>query len=226
MAERNKSSDDLKTSVATFMDRADEIVAHPLADTQSTFKILFTKDPEDGTWTAAHDRNLLPEEQWGWLATRMRSVIFLEQESISFNVLTKRIEKEHEELRGSLKAGRERLKAWKKHVFVYSGAIGKAEVPLPEGKTAIQQVKFGPPGASPSGVDLGTLSPDYEYADAYLNSQVWHSDTTKARQYQAASADRKQHYRKCAEIRVITAIGIVAQLRQWILDARTDGWDF
>ncbi|MDO3397508.1 hypothetical protein QWJ41_17410 [Nocardioides sp. SOB44] len=225
MAERNKSSDDLKTAVATFMDRADKIVAHPLAGTHSTIKIVVTQDPESGTETAKLDRNLLPEEQWVYLATLMRSVIFLEQESISFNVLTNRIEREHEELRGRLKAGREGLKAWKKHVFVYSGLIGEAKVPLPEGKTAIQQVNFGPPGVSPSGVDLEMLSPDYEYADAYLNAQVWHSDNAKARMYQAAGEDQKQHYRKCAEIRVISAIDIVAQLRQWILDARTDGWD-
>lgn len=225
MSERSLSSDDLKTAVANFMTRADKIVAHPLAGTQSTIKVQVAEDPESGNQTVKLDRNLLPEEQWVYLATLMRSVIFLEQDSISFNVLTNRIEREHEELRGRLKRGRDGLKAWKKHVFIYSGQMGRAEVPLPEGQTAIQQINFGPPGVSPSGVDLGQLSPDYEYANAYLNAQVWHSDNLKARAYQAASADQKEHYQKCAEIRIISAIDIVAQLRQWILEARADGWD-
>lgn len=226
VAVRNESSDDLKTAVATFMDRADKIVAHPLAGAQSTFQIIVTKDEESGNETVKLDRNVLPEEQWVYLATLMRSVIFLEQDPISFNVLTKLIEREHEGLRGRLKRGRDGLKAWKKHAFIYSGRIGKAAVPFPEGQTAVAQIKVGPPGASPSGIDLERLSPDYEYANAYLNAQVWHSDNDKARLYQAASPDQKEHYRKCAEIRVISAINIVAQLRQWILDARADGWDF
>lgn len=100
MADRSMSSDDLKTAVTTFMERADKIVAHPLAGTQSTIKIVVAKDPESGTESAKLDRNLLPEEQWVYLATLMRSVIYLEQDSISFNVLTNRIEREHEELRG------------------------------------------------------------------------------------------------------------------------------
>ena len=63
-------------------------------------------------------------------------------------------------------------------------------------------------------------SPDYAYADAYLNANAWHSDNQKARAYQDARDDQKKHYEKCAEIRVVSAIEIVASLRQWIIDAR------
>jgi hypothetical protein len=53
------------------------------------------------------------------------------------------------------------------------------------------------------------LSPDYAYADAYLNANAWHSDNQKARAYQDASDDQKKHYEKCAEIRVVSGSACV-----------------
>ena len=62
----------------------------------------------------------------------------------------------------------------------------------------MQLVKIGPPGASPSGVSLDDQSADYDYANTYLNANLWHADAAKSIEYQAASAHMKQHYRKCA----------------------------
>ncbi len=90
----------------------------------------------------------------------------------------------------------------------------------------VAQVLIGPPGESPSGIPLDELSADYEYADAYLNAQVWHADADKIAAYEAASPFMRNLYAKCAEIRVVSAIEIVGSLREWIIGARDDGWDF
>ena len=220
------SSEKLRTDVASFLLRAEKIEAHPLAGERATFKVNVRLDLKTGQMTGQLDHNLKDENGINSLATLMRSAIFVEQDPISLNVLTKAIEREHVLLRGHLKEARTKFEAWKKHMYVGAEAIGTPALVLPEGQTAIQQIRIGPPGISPSGVALESLTTDYEYANAYLNACVWHSDSEKAKHYFAASAHMKGHYAKCAEIRTLEAVGIVLPLRDWILDARAAGHDF
>lgn len=147
-------------------------------------------------------------------------------DGVSIPKLTTQIEREHKTLRGRLKQARTGLAAWKKHAFVYAGNLDRAPSPLPADEVQVQQVRIGPPGASPSGVPLDGLMTDYDYADIYLNANVWHADVDKSVEYQAATEFIQQHYRKCAEIRVLSAAKeIIPPLRQWILDARAAGHD-
>lgn len=71
------------------------------------------------------------------------------------------------------------------------------------------------------------FTPDYELADIYLNACVWHADNDKAQEFFDSSAMIQANYAKCAEIRALSAIRLVGQLRQFILDAREHGgYDF
>jgi hypothetical protein len=172
------------------------------------------------------DPQVLPEDDWLTIAVRMRPIIFLEDDPVSVRKLTSQIEREHVPLRGRLKDARRGIDNWKRHAFVYAGNVGRPPFPLEPGQTHLQHIRIGPPGVSPSGVPLDGLATDYDYAHTYLNAMVWHSDTAKSLEYQAASDYMKQHYRKCAEIRVLSAAkDIIPPLRQWILDARADGHD-
>jgi hypothetical protein len=55
---------------------------------------------------------------------------------------------------------------------------------------------------------------------------LWHSDTEKTAEFQAASAHGQAFYAKCAEIRTITAIRYVRDLRHFIINTRELGFDF
>lgn len=220
------SSEKLRTDVGSFLWRAERIEAHPLAGVQSTVKVNVRVDFKTGEMTGQFDHNLLDENGINSLATLMRSIIFVEQDSISLNVLTKAIEREHVLLRGHLREARTKFEAWKKHIYVGAEEIGTPALVVPEGRTAIQHIRMGPPGVLPSGVSLEALTSDYEYANAYLNACVWHSDSDKAKDYLAASDHMKGHYAKCAEIRTLEAVDIVLSLRDWILGARAAGHDF
>ena len=210
------------------MERADDITGHPLAGAESTIKVTISQDPDTGALVPlSFDMNLMPRADWVYLAVLMRPIIFTEQDAISLNVLTNRIEREHQTLRGRLKPGRDRLAAWRKAMFVGAQPIGSTEPPVPpEGISSQGFVAIGPPGQSATGIPLADLSTDYEYAWEYLNANVWHADNDKAARYQASSDHIKQHYQKCAEIRTLSATGIVLSLRQWLSDARAAGHDF
>lgn len=221
------STPELKANIANFLERAEEIARHPLAGQHSTFEVTFKRHPTNGEVMATgFDMRALPADDWLTMAVRMRPIIFLETDDVSIPKLTGQIEREHGLLRGRLKECRTRLAAWKRDVFVYAGNLGGARLPLGEDEVQLRQVKIGPPGASPSGQPLDGLPSDYEYADTYLNANLWHADAAKAIEYQASSKWMKDHYRKCAEIRVLSAASdIIPPLRQWILDARSDGHD-
>lgn len=221
------SSPELKANTRNFMERADAIALNPLAGQDAQFSVEMRLDLRTGEVGATgFDPRVLPEDDWLTMAVRMRPIVFLENDPVSIKNLTAQIEREHPVLRGQLKAARTGLVAWKRHAFVYSGNLGGLPGELQPGVSHHQRVKIGPPGASPSGIPLAGLSTDYDHANTYLNAMAWHSDTAKSIEYQAAPEYMKQHYRKCAEIRVLSAAkDIIPPLRQWIMDARTDGHD-
>ncbi|MEI3867306.1 hypothetical protein V6S02_09470 [Microbacterium sp. CCNWLW134] len=221
------SSVELKANVANFMERAERIAGNPLAGQDAQFTVRMRKDIQTGEISATgFDPRVLPEDDWLAMAARMRPIIFLEDDPVSLSKLTAQIEREHVALRGRLKQARQRLSAWKRHAFVYLGNFEVAPPGLVAGEERSQQVRIGPPGRSPSGIATEGLATDFDYANTYLNAMVWHSDTNKSMEYQAASEFMKKQYRKCAEIRVLSAAkDIIPPLRQWILDARADGHD-
>ncbi|QNN53578.1 hypothetical protein [Nocardioides mesophilus] len=219
------TSAELRTSIASFMQRADEVRAHPLGGKNSTFKVTMSRNVVTGeTKPVGLGTNPLPKADWIYLAVLIRPIVFAEQEPISFNVLTKRIEREHIRLRGRLKMVRDGVAAWRKHTFVGPQVLGSGE-PLEapqEPESILVALGFGATDDGPK----TELSNDYIFAWEYLNANVWHADADKAARYQASSDEIKRHYAKCAEIRTLNATGLVLQLQQWILDARADGHDF
>lgn len=221
------SSPNLVANVANFLERAERLALHPLAGKDAQFSVRMRLDLKTGELGATgFDPQVLPDDDWLAMAVRMRPIIFLEEDPVSVNRLTAQIEREHPTLRGRLKQARRGLADWKRHAFVYAGNLGGWPGPLRPGETRDQVVRIGPPGASPSGVPLEDLSTDYNYANIYLNAMAWHSDTDKAIEYQNAPEHMKLHYRKCAEIRVLSAAkDVIPPLRQWILDAIQDGHD-
>lgn len=221
------SSPELRANVTNFLDRAEQIAKSPLAGQDAQFKVQMSRDTRTGEVQATgFDMQVLPEDDWLTMAVRMRPIIFTETDDVSIPRLTKQIEAEHSLLRGGLKQARRGLSEWKKYGFVYAGNLGGVQPPPETGEVRDQYVRIGPPGQSPSGVSLDGLSTDFHYAHTYLNAMLWHSDTEKSIEYQAASAHMKLHYRKCAEIRVLSAAkDIIPPLRQWILDARAAGHD-
>lgn len=221
------SSPELKANVANFLERAHQIASNPLAGKDAQFKVQFRRDNRTGEIEATgFDMQVLPEDDWLTMAVRMRPIIFTETDDVSIPKLTKQIEAEHVPLRGHLKQARTGLAAWKKHAFVYAGNLGGVQPPLAQDEVRDQYVRIGPPGEPPSGISTEGLSTDFDYANTYLNAMAWHSDTAKSIEYQAASDHMKLHYRKCAEIRVLSAAKeIIPPLKQWILDARAAGHD-
>lgn len=200
------SSPELKANVANFLARAEQIAANPLAGKDAKFSVQMQIDLRTGEVGATgFDPQVLPEDDWLTMAVRMRPIIFLEDDPISVKNLTSQIEREHILLRGQLKSARSGFAAWKRHPFVYAGNLSGTPRSMEPGEVRRQEVRIGPPGAPPSGVPLDGLVTDYHYANTYLNAMVWHSDTDKSIEYQQAPEYIKKHYRKRAEIRVLSA---------------------
>ena len=222
------SSDKLKTNVANFMRRADTIVEHPLAGTNPTITMQVTFDPGTKAITQADlDLDNLDESSWGYLAVLMRPIMFLEQDPIAFHKIANDLSFEHRELAPMLKIAKAEFERWKTELMFGLQDLGKAANPLPEGESALVSVAVGPAGTLPAGVSESDFTPDYELADIYLNACVWHSDNDKAQKFFDSSAMIQANYAKCAEIRTLSAIRLVGQLRQFILDAREHGkYDF
>jgi hypothetical protein len=162
---------------------------------------------------------------WQYLALRMRPIIFLEREPINFHVLRKRIGREHPDLGKMLTGAKKQFQAWEKRVYFGLQDMGPASTPLPDGETQLTGVFVGPVGTLPEGTRDEDLVSDAYYADVFFNGQMWHSDAEKIAEYQAASPNMRAHYEKCAEIRTLTAVHLIRNLRQFILDARAGGHD-
>lgn len=224
------SSLKLVTDVANFMERADEIVTHPLAQQEPNLELLLHFDPV--TAVVQHmsmDLKNLDKATWLYLAMLMRPIVFNEKDPLSFVNLTVAIGFEHESVRERLKVGRKGFAAWKKHMYIGQQALGPVAEDhkgLPSGTItmlATQELKDGEEGTLDQHFDLSGMVPDYVFADIYFNGMVWHSDTAKAAAYQEASPTMRAYYAKCAEIRTITAIKHVKNLRTFIFSMREHG---
>lgn len=218
----------LKIDVANFMERANKVMAHPLGAAESFFRLAMRLDHRTGEfYSVGFEEPPRSEAEWQTLALAVRPIIFTDTDATSFNVLTKRIEREHVLLRGQLKKARQELKDWKKYVYIAAEPIGTLASDPPRPMYPPNQMfEPGPNGKWQSSVNITGMSTDYDYADAYLNGMVWHGDNDKAAAYQSARDEMKVHYVKCAELRVIASTLHVRNLRQWVLDARAAGHDF
>lgn len=225
---QSPSSAKLRTDVANFMDRADEIVNHRLAQHQPSFEILMHFDPKTLLLTHANlDWETVEKESWLYLALCMRPIVFTEKDPTSFAKLTGSIGREHRDLAARLKTGRQKFAAWQRHMFIGQENLG----PVPEHlrgspSNTVTRLAFGPPDTVPEGIDLDNMVPDYHFADIYFNGCAWHSNSEKAAEYQAGTPTMKAYYAKCAEIRTLTAVQWVEQLRTFVLGAREAGYDF
>jgi hypothetical protein len=94
---------------------------------------------------------------------------------------------------------------------------------LPTG--TVTRLELGPPDRVPDDVHLDKMAPDYQLAKIYFNGMLWHSDTKKAGKFEAASAQMRAFYAKCAEIRTLTAFERVLGVRKFVHQARTLGHD-
>lgn len=222
------SSDDLKTNVANFMTRADKVLAHPVAERPPSFQVLLNFDPETTILTSIDiDWEDIDEVSWVYLAILMRPIVFNQTDPISFGALAKAIAREHAALGQLLKRGRKEFAAWQKHMYIGAqnmGPVREEHKGLPSG--TVVSLEFGDPDTVPDSVALDQMVPDYVLANIYLNGQVWHSDTDKAAEFQAAGPHRQAFYAKCAEIRTVMAIKYVRDLREFIVRTRALGYDF
>lgn len=225
---RLPSSVELRTDVANFMTRADKVLSHRLAHHPPSLQVLLSFDPETTMLTSINvDWDHVEEESWVYLAALMRPIIFTESDPISFNKLMGALAREHEPLRAVLKQGRQQFSAWQKHMYVGQqemGPVAAQHKGLPAG--TVTRLEFGEPDTVPDDVDLDQMVPDYVLADIYFNGLLWHSDTDKAAEFQAATPYSQAFYAKCAEIRTITGIKFVSDLREFVVQSRALGFDF
>ncbi|QNN53577.1 hypothetical protein [Nocardioides mesophilus] len=227
------SSDKLKTDVANFMERADEIVEHPLAQGDPQFEVLLRFDPETALVThGSLELKNADKQSWLYLALLMRPVVFTQDDPTSYANLTGAIAREHEPLRDVLKSGRKAFVAWQKHMFVGQQDLGSVPEHL-QGQEpgslvyfSLEEIDEVGPEPLPAPIDVEKMVPDSVYANIYFNGHVWHSDTEKAARYQTATPLMKAYYAKCAEIRTITAVRFVRDLRRFIIETRVLGFDY
>jgi hypothetical protein len=129
-------------------------------------------------------------------------------------------------LAGYAERGKRVFEAWQTHMYVGQQDLGQVPAEyrgLPTG--TVTRLDLGPPDTVPDDVHLDKMVPDYQLAKIYFNGMLWHSDTKKAAKFEAASAQMRAFYAKCAEIRTLTAFGHVPGIRKFVHQARTLGHD-
>lgn len=217
----------LKTDIANFLERADELAEHPLATHQPSFNVVITRDLKSTLVTAMNlDWNILDKSTWVYCAVLMRPMVFLAGDDISLAPLLDRIGAEHPALATHAERGKELFMNWQTHMYVGQQELGPVAIEhqaLPSG--SVTRLELGPPDTVPDEVDLDKMVPDYQLAKIYFNGMLWHSDTRKAAKFEAASSEMKAFYAKCAEIRTLTAFEHVLGVRQFVHLARNLGHD-
>lgn len=224
---RGQSRSKLKTDIANFMERADELVEHPLADRRPSFTVIMARDPDSTLLTAMNiDWETIDKSTWVYCAVLMRPMVFLANDDIALGTILARIGAEHPGLAKYAETGKRLFEAWQTHMYVGQQDLGQVPAKyhgLPTG--TVTRLELGPPDTVPDVVDVKKMVPDYQLAKIYFNGMLWHSDTKKAAKFQAASSQMKAFYAKCAEIRTLTAFEHVLGVRQFVHQARNRGYD-
>lgn len=229
----NPSTPELVRAVRLYMSQAERILAHPLAGVDATFTVKVEVDPATGA-SEPYDVELsnVPAESWEYLATLVRTVIFLESEPTSLKKLTGRMEREHPPLRGSLKPIRSEFERWKRQVF-FGVTISVNEVSpptgllTPQGQTRrVTGFQTGEAYALTSDAMPEGMVADWELANTYLNTRLWHADAEKYARYEDYSPTVWEVLAKAAELRTLQSVQYVRWLTKYIRHARMNGYDF
>lgn len=208
------------------MRRADTILDHPLAQQDPTITVSMSLDAQTGEVVhATLDHKNVPVADLVYVATLMRPIVYLRDDSISLAKLTGRIEREHPGFRGKLKPLRTGFEQWLATPIVQTWTIG--EVPV-EQQSNVPWTGFlptAPNGVLPNGIPLTDMTSDLHYALVFFYGEFWHSDDDKAAEYAAADAYEKRFIAKCAEVRTLHAIPFIRSLHTWVTEVRRLGMD-
>lgn len=218
------SSDDLRSNIANFMQRADRVAAHPLTGAPIPIMTIGPGPDDPGPVIDVQEP---PEESWAYLALVLRPIVFIHQEPISIHLLTNAIRREHVDLRGALQPIKDAFTWWQTTVQFAFQDLGPADQPRHDQAPLVTGAWHAPVGTPlPDGSQLADMVTDYQLADVYLNGCLWHSDTQKFQKYQEATVFMKAIMAKSAELRTRTAAPFALALRSFITERRTEGYDF
>jgi hypothetical protein len=225
------SSPELKTRIASFIRRVDNVLLHPLADSKGPFTLNVAYDQTTGTIVGGELlHNNMPKPDLVYLATEMRPLIFATTEKTHVLKLTAQIEEEHSYFRNNFDQFRSDYERWTNRLIIGVQEIGTVPKDQQSDSPQLTSVWSAPAGTPfPDGTDIESMSTDFYFAKVYFYGEfygeVWHSDDTKAALYESATPFMQRHMAKCAELRTLSAISFLGALRGWILQARETGAD-
>jgi hypothetical protein len=223
------SSDDLKGRVVDFMERAEELLSHPMAGYTAPFTLNVTASQSTGEILSYElDHRLLDKEVLVYFATIARPMLFTESEPIYIPKLIAAVGHEHPALIPMCGAMSKLSKdEWRNRVFI---GLKTSTTPVnePTEGWTLTNVRTAPSGTAFPDDEMSELPmiEDYEFTKLYLNGFVWHNDSDKILGYRQASQLMQLHYRKCTEIRVFGGLQLVIKpIHQFFLHARAAGED-
>lgn len=224
------SSPDLKGRIVDFMERADELLSHAMADYKAPMTIKVAMRESTGDVLGYElDHGLVAKEVLVYFATMERPILFTEDEPIYVPNLIEAIRQDHPALAPHCNAMSKRFhKEWRNQMFI---GLKSSTTPAPnpvEGwqVTNVWAAPTGTPFPEDDLFDVPVVE-DHKFAKLYLNGFVWHNDRDKTVGYRQSSELMQTHYRKCAEIRVFAGLHLVIKpIHQYFLAARAAGEDF
>lgn len=216
--------------VSHFMHLAERVASSPLVGTTPpTLTAAFTFDPDTGAVLGADltvgDQN---PDAWELLLTRERSMVFNETDPVHITKIASAIGKEHGGLRQAAREIRVRYHAWKNSPLFGVRRLGPTAPEDLERLTTGNLINMAayPVGQFPPEVDLGAMTSDFELAQLYVNSQLWHADPEKVAVWNEMPDILKDLARKAAEGRAITGATLVHVVAGFIKSCRDNGYDF
>jgi hypothetical protein len=223
------SSPDLKGRIVDFMERADELLRHPMANYKAPMAIKEIVDESTGEVLSRElDHCLVDKEVLVYFATMERPMLFT-KDPIYVPKLIEAIRQEHPAHTPNCTMMTKQFKDdWRNRIFL---GVKASTTPAPNSVvdwtlTDVWAAPTGTPFPQDELSDVAMVG-DREFADLYLNGFLWHSDSNKTAAYRQASELMQLHYRKCAEIRVFAGLQIVIKsIHEFFSAARAAGEDF
>lgn len=215
------------------MDRAGRVLEHPLAGITPRLAVRVEHDPETGA-NIPYELvgSTTSRDSWEYLATLLRPIIFLENDSISVGRFTGLLEREHPPLRGSLKPFRKSFREWRDNVnFSMERTMVLGAPPLPETTPGGREQQFsgfkmGKPYRLSRSDLLDGRQSDWDLALKFLNTWLWHADTKTAAEFGNDPPEVLLMMSHAAEIRAISSVRLVRWLADYVEGCRSVGYDF
>ncbi|MBA3020438.1 hypothetical protein [Propionicimonas sp.] len=221
-----ESTPELKNRVRRFVELAEQVEAHRLTGSSPGF-MNFTLEADLDTGTTIGGLvTVTPDDPdlWELLATRERTLVFVEDEPLHLTKVAAAIGREHPGLREATKLLGQLYREWKsKPRFLVQKFPNAAPPGLPDG--SLLSLHVGPPTIT-SEIDLTSMTSDLELANLYLNSRLWHADEDKSQEWDSMTEMEKATCRKAAEGRAISGAGLVISALRLIRLLRQNGYDF